>query len=66
VKGRAGSPNLPGFDGKRKAGEGADGNEGSEAMHAKEGPEADWGMETIENDPLGLVRREIAVMKKLE
>jgi hypothetical protein len=35
-------------------------------MHAKEGPEADWGMETIENDPLGLVRREIAVMKKLE
>ncbi len=38
-------------------------------MHAKdEGPwkNAGVGLKTMEEDPLGLIRREIAVMKKLE
>ena len=56
------SPHAPGDDGKRKAREGGD-----EAMHAKdEGPGDSLETVAMKNDPLGLVRREIAVMKKLE
>ena len=65
AKGGGESPNLPEYDGKRKAGEegkGAGGDDGP----SKDGPWGAAGTDTIEKDPLGLIRREIAVMKKLE
>lgn len=51
-------------DGKRKAGEEQQGRGGSVVVQGRLGP---WGgTETVETDPLGLIRREIAVMKKVE
>ena len=70
MKGRIGSPNPPGDDGKRKAGiseRGGGVDEAMQAMQAKnDGPAKEAGLTTMEEDPLGLIRREIAVMKKLE
>lgn len=61
MKGRVGaSPTPPGSDGKRKAGEGGDGGGKDE----KAGKPA--AAKHAEEDPLGLIRREVAVMKKLE
>ena len=62
------SPKPPDNDGKRKAGE--DAEEGEEprldiSEHGG-GPWETAGARTIEEDPLALIRREIAIMKKLE
>ncbi|KAK4688150.1 hypothetical protein P7C73_g1956, partial [Tremellales sp. Uapishka_1] len=58
-----GSPNGPGTDGKRKAGE----QDAHKMGEPNGGPWSTAGAnDEEENDPLGLIRREIAVMKKLD